>query len=100
MVGAIEASAVRAEADGYGGLVGGLAPLVVTADAYVLHRVVDGLELGGEPLALQPLQRQVAVAAVEARRRPVRVVRHADGVVQAHHDGARAALAGALGRTA
>ncbi len=43
VVGPVEGGAVRAEADGHRGLVGGLAALVVAHDAHVLHRVVDVL---------------------------------------------------------
>ncbi len=43
MVRPVERGAVRAEADGDRGLVGGLAALIVANDADVLHRVVDVL---------------------------------------------------------
>ena len=49
-----------------------------------------------EPL-VEPLHGEEAVPAVEGGRRAVRVVLHADRVVEAHHDGWRAALARAVG---
>ena len=47
---------------------------------------------------VEPLHGEEAVPAVEGGRRPVGVVLHADGMVQAHHDGRRSALARAVGR--
>ena len=52
-----------------------------------------------EPL-VEPLHGEEAVPAVEGGRRAVRVVLHADRVVEAHHDGRRAALPRAVGRRA
>ena len=52
-----------------------------------------------EPL-VEPLHGEEAVPAVEGGRRAVRVVLHADRVVEAHHDGRRTALPRAVGRRA
>ena len=46
---------------------------------------------------VESLHGEEAVPAVEGGRRAVRVVLHADRVVEAHHDGRRAALARAVG---
>ena len=62
---------------------------VARSFAYPKQVVVEAL--------VESLHGEEAVPAVERGRRAVRVVLHADRVVEAHHDGRRAALARAVG---
>ena len=62
----------------------------------IISNIAHPKQVVVEPL-VESLHGEEAVPAVEGGRRAVRVVLHADRVVEAHHDGWRAALARAVG---